>query len=118
MATIQQVQKGFARFVDQYVAGAYSGIEKALVAGGASLLAANLPKLAAKYQDHPVNIMFGVYDKETGNVDLDSAYQAIVPQMGIEKIPISLPSFGRLNLGTLKIGKEEIDALMRCIREA
>ena len=45
MATIKQVQTGFARFIDSHIAGAFEGWQKAVVVGGATLLAANLPNL-------------------------------------------------------------------------
>ena len=45
MATIQQVQKGFARFIDTDIAGAFEGWQKAVVVGGATLLTANFPNL-------------------------------------------------------------------------
>ena len=35
MATINQVQKGAARFIDTHIAGAFEGWQKAVVVGGA-----------------------------------------------------------------------------------
>ena len=118
MATVAQVQKGFAAFVDRYVAGAYTGVEKAIVLGASTLLAANFPNIVKAYGGHPMVNALGIYDAETGAVNIEAVYNAIVPHMGSDKIPITLPSMGSINLGTIKLGKEEIDALMRCIKEA
>ena len=118
MATVTQIQKGFAAFVDNYVAGAYTGIEKAIVLGASTLLAANFPNIVKEYANHPMVAALGIYNRETGFVDMDALYNAFVPHMGTEKLPIALPQMGSINLGTIKIGKEEIDALMRCIKEA
>ena len=49
MATISQIQTGFARFIDTHISGAFSGWQKAVVVGGATLLAANLPNLVKVY---------------------------------------------------------------------
>lgn len=113
MATIDQVQRGFTRFVDGHIAGAFDGWQRAVVAGAAGLLAANFPKLVKTYASHPVVAALGVYDPETGFIDIDSVYNAFVPQLGIDKVPVSIPK-----LGTIKLGREEFDALLRYIKEA
>ena len=118
MATIQQVQKGLARFVDTHVAGAYSGAEKIAILGGTTLIASGLPNLLKYYGQSGVVGALGLYDPDTGIIDVDSVYNAFVPHMGAEKIPIKLPKFGSIDLGTLKLGREEIDILVRYIREA
>ena len=113
MATIAQIQKGFARFVDTQVAGAFDGWQKALVLGGATLLAANLPKLVATYSAHPMISALGVFNLESGTIDIDALYNAFVPNIGMDKIPLTIPK-----IGTIKLGKEEIDMLCRYIKEA
>lgn len=118
MATIQQVQKGFARFVDNHVAGAYSGVEKTVVLGGATLISAGLPNLMKQYCQSGFIGALGVVDTESGFIDIDSLYNAFVPHLGAEKIPVKLPKLGSIDLGTIKLGREEIDILVRYIREA
>ena len=49
MATIKQLQTGFANYVDNQIAGAFEGWQKAIVVGGATLLAANIPTLVKVY---------------------------------------------------------------------
>lgn len=118
MVTVQQIQTGFAAFIDNYVAAAYSGIEKVLVIGASTLLAANFPNLLKQYENHPMVCALGVVRPESGSVDIDSLYNAFAPRMGAEKIPIQLPRIGKLDLGTIKLGKEEVDILYRLIKEA
>lgn len=113
MATVEQVQRGFTRFVDGHIAGAFEGWQRAVVAGAAGLLAANFPKLVKTYAGHPVVAALGVYDPETGFIDIDSVYNAFVPQLGTDKIPVTIPK-----VGTIKLGTEEFDALRRYIKEA
>ena len=107
MATISQVQRGFALFVDNEIATAFEGWQKAIVAGCAGLFAANFPKLAASYANHPLVIGMGFYDASTGQINIDTLYNAFVPKMGTDKIPITIPK-----IGTIKLGREEIDTLM------
>lgn len=113
MATITQVQRGFVRFIDNDVASAFTGWQKAVVGGFGGLLASNLPVLVKKYSTHPFVIAIGFYDPETNQINIDAVYNAVAPKLGEEKIPIDIPK-----IGILKLGKEEIDALMRYIREA
>lgn len=113
MATINQVQKGAARFIDMHIAGAFEGWQKAVVVGGATLLAANIPNLIKVHGSHPLVAAMGVYNQEAGTIDVDKLYNAFVPNMGSDKFPVSIPK-----IGTIKLGKEEFDALVRYIKEA
>lgn len=113
MATIPQIQRGFTRFVDMHLAGAFDGWQKALVIGVATLLSMNMPQLVATYGAHPLVAALGVYNPVAGSVDIDTLYSAFVPHMGSDKIPISIPK-----VGTIKIGKEEIDMIVKYIKEA
>lgn len=113
MVHISKIQRGFATFIDREVAGAFEGWQKAVVAGCAGLVAANFPNLVKVYGGHPFVAALGVWHPETGDVDIDALYNAFVPKLGAEKIPISIPK-----IGTIKMGREEIDALMRYIKEA
>ena len=112
MVTIPQIQRGFAAFVDNEVAIVFSGWKKAVVTGAAGLLAANMPNLAKAYGEHPFVSALGVYDPAAGTVNIDALYNAFVPKLGTEKIPIPIPK-----IGTVKMGREEIDTLVRYIKE-
>ena len=113
MATISQIQRGFTAFVDNEVAPVFNGWQKAVLAGAAALLAANLPNLVKVYGAHPFVAALGVYDANSGSVNVDALYNAIVPKLGADKIPLTIPK-----IGTIKMGQTEIDALMRYIKEA
>ena len=113
MASISQIQRGFVSFVDNEVAPAFDGWKKAVVAGGAALVATNMPNLVKVYGGHPIIAALGVYDPASGNVNIDSLYNAFVPKLGAEKIPLAIPK-----IGTIKMGQPEIDTLMRYIKEA
>ena len=111
MASIQQIQKGAVRFVDNEMVPAFAGAEKILVGGAAALMIANMENIVQQYAAHPMVAMLGVY--KDGDVNVDALYQAFAPRIGTEKIPVKLPM-----VGTLKIGKAEIDKLYQYIKEA
>ena len=113
MANIAQIQRGFTQFVDNEVAAAFDGWQKAIVGGVAGLLASNFPNLIKVYGEHPFVAALGVYDPVSGNVNFDALYNAIVPKMGQEKIPLNIPK-----LGTIRLGQEELKLLARYIKEA
>lgn len=113
MATIKQIQDGFIRFVDNHIAGAFTGWQKAIVVGGATLLTANLPNLVNAYGNMPIVAAMGVYNPEAGTVDIDTLYNAFVPHLGTDKIPVTIHK-----IGTIKFGKDEIDTIRRYIKEA
>ena len=113
MASIQQIQTAAARFVDNDLAPAFSGGERILVSGAAALMIANAANMAAQYATHPRVGAMGVYDSATGDINVDALYQAFAPKFGNEKIPLKLPI-----VGTIKIGKAEIDRLYQYVKEA
>ena len=112
MVSIPQIQRGFVAFVDNEVAVVFEGWQKAVLAGAAGLLANNLPNLAKVYGVHPMVAALGVYDANSGMIDINALYNAFVPKMGADKIPIVIPK-----IGTIRMGREEIDTLIRYIKE-
>ena len=72
-----------------------------------------MPNLVAAYSAHPLVAALGIYNPTSGSVDIDTLYNAFVPHMGGDKIPITIPK-----VGTIKLGKEEIDLIVKYIKEA
>ena len=107
MVPMENVKAGLARFVDREIAPGLSGWDKVIVAGGLAVMIKNLPNVIAKY---PILSTLGVSDTE---VDIDALYEATSPYVN-EKMPIQIPVIGI----TLKIGKQELDALYKYIKEA
>ena len=112
MVSVSQIQKGFVLFIDNEIAPAFGGWQKAVVAGVGSLIASNIPSLLKTYGAHPLIAAIGLYDCESNMIDIDSVYSAIVPKLGHEKIPIDIPK-----IGVIKLGRNEFDVLMRYIKE-
>ena len=84
-----------------------------LVGGGGGLLAAKLPQMIEKYAEHPMISALGVYDKDSGEVDVDALYQLSFFYLVTESLLIKIPLVGI----TIKVGRRELDSLYAYIRE-
>ena len=111
MVSMDKVQRGLAAFLDRELIPSLSGWDKVLVGGGAGILTAKLPQVIAQY---PVVAALGLYDAANNQVDIDALYNSITPYIGAEALPVKIPMVGI----TIKVGKQEIDALYRYIKEA
>ena len=111
MARMDQVQRGLAAFIDNELMPSLTGWDKVLEGGGAGLLSAKLPQIVAQF---PVVAALGLYDAASNQVDIDALYNAIVPHIGTESLTLKIPMVGI----TVKIGRQEIDALYRYVKEA
>lgn len=111
MMAMEKVQRGLASFLDKELIPSLSGWDRVLIGGGAGIAVAKLPRLIEQY---PIAAALDIYNKERNQVDVDTLYQAIVPYMGTDPLPTKVPI---LNI-TIKIGRQEVDALYRYIKEA
>ena len=107
MVPMENVKAGLARFVDREIAPGLTGWDKVIVAGGLAVMIKKLPGLIAQY---PILSNLGVGENE---VDIDTLYDAASPYV-TEKMPVQIPVIGI----TLKIGKQELDAVYKYIKEA
>ena len=111
MVRIDRVQAGALAFIDREIMPALSGWEKVIVGGGICLAASNLPAIISKY---PILNTIGIYDAENGAIDVDALYNAMLPYIGNERFPVKIHMSGI----TIKLGRPELDALYRYIKEA
>lgn len=110
---IEKVQAGLAKFIDRDVVPSLNGWDRVLVGAGGGLLAARLPELMRQYAGHPIVSALGVFDADSGEVDVDALYQAALPYVGNEPLPIKIPLVGI----TIKISQRELENLLAYIRE-
>ena len=114
MVNINQVQRGVTEFIDREVIPHLSGYERIMLGTGAGLLSAKLPNIMDKVANNTIFSAMDLYNKNTGEVDLDAVYKAARPYIGSESFPVKIPVVGI----TLKMGQKEIDDLYRYIKEA
>jgi hypothetical protein len=55
----------------------------------------------------------GVYNAETGTVDIEALHKAFVARLGNEKITVPI-----MPKEVIRLGKDDLEALIRCIKEA
>lgn len=94
MATIQQVQKGLAMFVDRELQPKVSGRDKWILAGAVTML---YPKVAALADAN-------------GNIDINAIIEGIRPAAKVSPANITIP-FG----GTLSLNETDLDKLKEYI---
>ena len=110
MVSMDKVQRGVATFLDRELMPTLEGWDKVLVGGGAGLAVAKLPKIINMY---PIASTLEIYDKASNQVDIDALYNAVMPYMGENALPLKIPYLGL----TMKIGKPQIETLYKYIKE-
>lgn len=111
MVSINKVQHGLAVFIDRELIPSLTGWDKVIIGGASGLIAAKLPKFLSQY---PVLAALELYSPESNQIDIDAVYQAIIPYLGTEALPLKIPMVGI----TVKVGRTEVDTLYRYIKEA
>lgn len=111
MIPMDKVQRGLAAFLDRELIPSLTGWDKVLVGGGAGIAVAKLPKIVEMY---PIITALDIYDKANNQMDIDTLYQAVTPYMGGDTLPLKIPVLGI----TIKVGRPQVDALYRYIKEA
>lgn len=111
MVSMDKVQRGITAFFDKELIPSLTGWDKILVGGGTGIAVAKLPKIVEMY---PIITALDIYDKASNQMDIDALYQAVIPYMGSETLPLKIPHLGI----TIKVGKPQVDALYQYIKEA
>jgi hypothetical protein len=110
MVTMQQIQQGALRFLMEDFSPNCADVGSRVAIGGTAALAVSaLPKMADIYKDRLelMNVRQGAL------YDIDAAYNAYVPFLAGDKLPLTLPIVGRIQLS-----KEDFDKLLKHIKEA
>lgn len=112
MVTLNQVQTGLMKYIDNDVLTHLTGIKKVGLGLYSSLAASNVASTILKYKDHPAVSVLDVMDAD-GNVDIDKIYQAALPMFsGGEKHSVPIPM-----IGDLLIDRTDLEKMYRYIKE-
>lgn len=112
MYSIEQVQRGVIRYVDNEMISKLTGGAKWAVGAFCALYANNLSKIAEELRNKPAIAMLGILP-EGGGVDVDALYNALKPQADKCPITIDVPIIGSLTLNS-----NDVDRLYDCIRSS
>ena len=112
MITIDQIQRGAARFVDTELMPKLAGRDKWIVAGIVTLYIKRLPALVEQIKSKEAVRLLGVIG-EDNSVDLEAVYNSIKPAAAQTPVQVNIPMGG-----TITITGTDIDILYNCIMQA
>ena len=115
MATIEQIRRGFASYIDTEVLPAIPGgtLRKVVIGTAATMLVANLDKTLSAAASNPTMRTLGIV-AEDGNVDVDALADALRRNMGDEGVKFS-PEVMGIRLGDMTFKRADIDRLREYI---
>lgn len=111
-ASLEKVQIGITKFIDNEMINHLQGWQKIGIGAGMALIIKNLPNFIEKYKNSPIVLMFGVIDEDM-NIDIDALHDAVSDYFSEQGEYINLPIIGRV-----KFTKQDIETLYKYIREA
>ena len=107
---IDRIKTGVSRYIDNEIISQMTDSKSRWITGGLAALAINnLGETVKRYEQDPFVEMLGVM--QNGDVDVDAVYQAFAPRM-VDKVSFSLPVLGKLTFD-----RQDLDKLMRYIKE-
>ena len=109
MVSIDQVQRGAARFVEQEMLPKMQGKDKWIVTGIVTIFLSKLPSLLHTAQEKEIIKMLNLVS-EDGRVDIESIIEALRPAMRATPATIDIPMGG-----TVKITEADVDMLYQYI---
>ena len=110
MVSIDRVQSGVSRYLDNEVVPKMSGANRWIFSAAAYV--AEAPKLVKKLNENKALAALNLVD-EAGNVDVEKIYQYIKPAAEKGPAPITLPI-----IGTLTFTAADVDSLYAYIMQS
>lgn len=111
MVTIQQIQAGLCRYVDNEITSKIMGWQKWVIGAGAAAFAETLPARLREWQENPMTKSLGVIDAQ-GNVDIDKVRNYFYDQATKSNITVNVPT-----VGPITFGPNDVDRLAAYIKE-
>lgn len=101
--TVDKVQAGLARYIDEEVVSHMNGWQKWVYGGAATLLLAALPESIKRWEKNELVKMLGII---VGNdIDMTKVYQAVKRQSARGSITVDIPGAGSLTLHDADVDK-------------
>lgn len=112
MATIEQIKRGAARYLDEEFTNRLTGWQKWVFGAGAAMYLENLGPIAERLRQSPFVKNLGLTD-DSGNVDIEKLRSYFLAEA--QKGPIT---FTAPVLGTVKLSSNDVEKLCRYIAES
>lgn len=112
MATLDQIKRGAARYIDEEFTSKLTGWQRWAVGAGAAMALENIDSTLLELRSKPAAKALGVFD-DAGNVNLDRVYACVKAQA--QKGPVS---FTAPFIGSVTINEGDVDKLYSLIQQA
>lgn len=109
MVSINRVQTGLSRYLDNEIMPKLSGWQKWVFSAAATAYIADASKVAEKVRSSATLAPLSLID-EANNIDVDKIYQHLRPAAEKCPAPISIPG-----MGTITLTVSDVDMLYNCI---
>lgn len=115
MATIEQVRRGFASYIDNEIIAVIPGgtMRKVVIGAAATMLAANMERMLANATNNPTIQALGIV-AEDGTVNVDALADALRRNMTDEGVKVA-PDIMGFRLGEMTFKRQDIDRLREYI---
>lgn len=112
MVSINRVQTGLSRYLDNEIMPKLSGWQKWVFSAAATAYIADAPKVAEKVRASTALASLSLID-EANNIDVEKIYQHLRPAAEKCPAPISIPG-----MGTITLTVSDVDMLYNCIMQS
>lgn len=110
MATINQIQTGLAKFIDEEIVPTMPGWQKWVIGAGATIALGNLPAIIDRWKDNELVKMLGVIGKDN-SIDIQKVYAGVKKQAAKGPVSIEMPG----GMGKLTLTEADVDKAYSCI---
>lgn len=112
MVSINRVQTGLSRYLDNEIMPKLSGWQKWVFSAAATAYIADASKVAEKVRASTALAPLSLID-EANNIDVEKIYQHLRPAAEKCPAPISIPG-----MGTITLTVSDVDMLYNCIMQS
>lgn len=112
MVSINRVQTGLSRYLDNEIMPKLSGWQKWVFSAAATAYIADASKVAEKVRSSAALAPLNLID-EANNIDVDKIYKHLRPAAEKCPAPISIPG-----MGTITLTVSDVDMLYNCIMQS
>lgn len=112
MVTIDRVQRGVSRYLDEQLMPHLAGKDRWIMTGIATLGLQKLPQIIQTYGSNPAIQMLGVIAPD-GTVDVEAIINSLKPAARVTPAEIPIPLTG----GSVTVTEQDLDMILRYIMQ-
>lgn len=112
MVSIDKVQRGVSRYLDEQLMPHMQGKNRWIVTGVATLYLSKLPQLIQTYAEKPAIKALGLVTQD-GAIDIEAIFNSVRPAARVSPAEINIPL-----AGSISITEQDLDMMLRYIMQA